>query len=233
MNQLITPRWEWRTFGAAFDQVDAQLSGERRTSREIYVLCDSSNTNVKIRDDVIEVKVLDRVRHGLELWSPSFKAVFPISRDDIRTVFLQWPLPPPPMSELLYTPQQFITEILSWSPNLHVVGITKARRQAVIDRCLVEVSSVSAGGHTVQTAAVEMADPDHALRMIRTLHLDQLENVSYVTFLKRMLHLRPLPDLNAPPEGASHEHPALPLVRAARVADGDAGVGASARPARG
>jgi len=227
VNQIITPRWEWRSFGGVFDAIESLMSGPVRTTHEIYVLCESSETNVKIRDHVIEVKELQRTLHGLELWTPVFKAPFPLGQESIRRVFELWPLPPPSMAGAPYAELEFITEVVSEVSGLHIIGLAKTRRQAIVDGCVIESGAVNVAGRIVQTVAVEMEDPDRVRRMVHELKLDQFENVNYVNFLKHVLHLRMRPTAAAPPEGACHEEDSLPLVRPVGALPGDPVAGAA------
>jgi hypothetical protein len=232
VNEIITPRWEWRSFGGAFDAIETRVSGPSRTSHEVYVLCDSSDTNVKIRDHVIEVKVLQRMHHGLELWSPAFKAPFPLNAPAIRRVFELWPLPAPALRGDPYSELEFVTELAGEVAGLHVIGIAKTRRQSLVDQCQVEIGAISVAGRTVPTVAVEMTDPEHVLRVVRDFHLDHYENLNYVNFLKHVLQLRILPPAIAPPEGASHEETALPLGRTPGALPRDPLAGANPGAAR-
>ena len=76
------PRWEWRTFGEAFGDADerfAALSRERvEESDEIYLLSIASDASVKVRDGLLDVKLLQAVNDdGLEQWKPVLKAGLP------------------------------------------------------------------------------------------------------------------------------------------------------------
>ena len=70
-------RWEWRTEA----DLDAP-AGEVAESDEVYFLSDSSDASVKLRDGRLDVKVLERVEDGLQLWRPVVKAEFPLDADD-------------------------------------------------------------------------------------------------------------------------------------------------------
>jgi exopolyphosphatase / guanosine-5'-triphosphate,3'-diphosphate pyrophosphatase len=70
----ITPRWEWRTFGnehgPAEREILAEAASEAVESDERYLL-GSDRANVKLRDDLVDVKVLREVNaDGLERWGP-------------------------------------------------------------------------------------------------------------------------------------------------------------------
>ena len=67
----IVPRWEWRTFGGGFGPAEerfAALTPERvQESDELYLLAPGGRDNVKVRDELLDVKRLERVDdNGLE-----------------------------------------------------------------------------------------------------------------------------------------------------------------------
>src|SRR6516225_4873957 len=97
----IIPRWGWRTFGDRFRTADAVFAqhepSQVQDSEELYLLAQGAN-NVKIRDDLMDIKVLREVdANGLERWEPIMKASFPLSPEDVRTVMdaLGLPVPDP------------------------------------------------------------------------------------------------------------------------------------------
>jgi exopolyphosphatase/guanosine-5'-triphosphate,3'-diphosphate pyrophosphatase len=78
VTEAIVPRWEWRTFGDGFGAVDRRFDALEpeavRETDEVYVLSRLSDSSVKLRDDVIDVKVLREVSvDGLERWEPVLK----------------------------------------------------------------------------------------------------------------------------------------------------------------
>ena len=73
----IVPRWEWRWFGRRFGPAEARLAaltpGAVQESRETYLLSGTGD-NVKVRDALMDVKVLRETRpDGLEQWTPIMK----------------------------------------------------------------------------------------------------------------------------------------------------------------
>ena len=80
------PRWEWRTVGDLEDADEALAflqEAEPAESDETYVLSMHGDASVKIRDGLLDVKVLRQVNGaGLQLWVPTMKAPFPL--DDGR-----------------------------------------------------------------------------------------------------------------------------------------------------
>ena len=58
----IVPRWEWRTFAASFGEADRRFGelppGQVQESDELYLLSPNSDANVKIRDALMDIKLL-------------------------------------------------------------------------------------------------------------------------------------------------------------------------------
>jgi len=87
-----TPRWEWRTFSTRLADIEAKIGLAvqiaPRQSDEVYLLNSTTPHSAKIRDGVLEVKRLQQVdSSGLELWSPAFKAAFPLSAPVLQSAF--------------------------------------------------------------------------------------------------------------------------------------------------
>ena len=86
----IALRWEWRSFGQHFGGAEERIAkfapSEPKETDEIYFLS-GGGENVKVRDDLMDVKVLRKVNEdGLEQWAPVMKAGFPLSANDVTTV---------------------------------------------------------------------------------------------------------------------------------------------------
>ena len=87
---VIGPRWEWRSFGRGFGDAAARLgrypASAAEESGEVYLIAPGAE-NVKIRDGLIDVKVLRQVTaDGLEQWMPTLKAPFPLGAADTAKV---------------------------------------------------------------------------------------------------------------------------------------------------
>lgn len=152
---VVVPRWEWRTFGDRFPDVEALIAAASpgvRASWETYIVGHGSNVNVKIRDGTIDVKVLKRVDRGLELWSPVLKAPFPIGLDAIVPLFSHWQLPVPTLMHSRYSHDEFLNELVALIPRLRVVGVEKRRRATTVLGCTVELAALMVGGRAMTTA---------------------------------------------------------------------------------
>jgi hypothetical protein len=222
---VVDLRWEWRAFSQPFDVLDRYLPPEPRSSHDVYLLSETSDANVKIRENAIDVKLLDRLEYGLEQWHPVFTASFPLNQRQIRELCRYLRLAPPiAYFAPEYGPLSLVTDLISVSPEARVIGVYKTRRQAQLDDCCIERTTLSVAGHVVHTAAIESTDPAAVLRLVARLQFNQFENVNYVTFLKRMIGIRNCPNTRASAEGAHHDTSSLPP---SRTADGPVRLGST------
>ncbi len=189
--EKIIPRWEWRTFGDQFGDAEKKIRehGEPRirTSEEFYILSRSSNDNTKIRDELMDIKTLLRVNDfGLEQWTPILKEGFPIPINGLAIVYKAWNLPFPDFKRDEYTFEQFIEELVKPNENLVLVNVKKERHGYLIDEAIVEIAEVEANGKHIRTVAVEHADPDLVVKVVKDLGLEKYEIVNYIKALKRL-----------------------------------------------
>src|SRR5215467_7309628 len=89
--EAIVPRWEWRTFAASFGDADRRFRelppGEAQESDELYLLSPNCDANVKIRDQLMDIKALEQVNpDGLEQWRPVMKETFPLPAAEVAKV---------------------------------------------------------------------------------------------------------------------------------------------------
>ena len=88
----IIPRWEWRTFGKEFGAAEAKIKEHECTraieSSEVYILSKKSGENIKVRDTLMDIKILKEINgDALEQWFPIMKATFPIAKGEMEEVF--------------------------------------------------------------------------------------------------------------------------------------------------
>lgn len=189
------PRWEWRTFGDDLDQLDAL--GELRTaspveSEETYLLSMYGDASVKVRDGILDVKVLRRVDGaGLQLWLPTMKAPFPLGPDAVDTAFTALGAPPPTSEGTVLSLVRLLGDLIAPRDDVRVVVTRKSRRRSVVDDCMVELTEMVAEGRTASTVAVESPDPRLVSRTISRLGLDGRTNVCVPRGLKSMLDWGP------------------------------------------
>ncbi|MCY4727342.1 Ppx/GppA family phosphatase [Nocardioides sp. STR2] len=192
---VVVPRWEWRTFGDDLDDVDAL--GPLRTaapvdSDETYVLSMYGDASVKVRDGVLDVKVLQRMSgSGLQLWVPTMKAPFPLDAAAVAGAFTALGAPPPDTRLSEVTREQLLRDLVAPRDDLLVVDTGKRRRRSVLDDCMVELTEMSAAGRTVLTVAVESPDAGLVVRTIGRLGLEGRPNTCVARGLKSLLDWGP------------------------------------------
>lgn len=190
MAKPIVARWEWRTFGAGFEEPEARIrkfeQSNMKESEEVYVLSRNSDENVKVRDDLLDIKQLQEVNgDGLEQWYPVMKAGFPISVEDLKKLFSYFKVSEPLFGRKEYTFSQFLDEIVRPNQNLRLVHVGKKRHIYVINGAIVEIAETDFDGVTLQTICVEHEDPDLVMKTVRQLALEDLPNINYIQAMKK------------------------------------------------
>ena len=187
---VIVPRWEWRTFGSRFgiaeDRFGALTPGAIQESDEIYLL-GGSGDNVKIRADLMDIKVLRETdADGLERWEPVMKAGFPLAKADVGRVFDALHLDTPPLDRDTYTLDQFIAEPAA-AGRLHATNVHKRRVRYTVDGCTSEVTDITADGRPSRTIAIESEDAAAVVRAVGAMGLDGYRNTNYTQGLTDLL----------------------------------------------
>src|SRR5271157_3965005 len=160
----IIPRWEWRTFGESLGEADSKFAAFQSTgvqeSDEIYFLSPAGEQNVKVRDRLMDIKVLEQVNpDGLEQWKPVMKGAFPLPAAEVTNVLNALGVVPPPLARADYTLEQFVTELAEPGQRLRVVKVHKRRARYKIGGCSSEMTEVVADGKKIRTVAIESEDP--------------------------------------------------------------------------
>jgi exopolyphosphatase/guanosine-5'-triphosphate,3'-diphosphate pyrophosphatase len=191
--EAIVPRWEWRTFAASFGDADRRFRqlppGKVQESDELYLLSPNCDANVKIRDQLMDIKALEQVNpDGLEQWRPVMKGEFPLPAAEVATVCAALRVAPlPPRDE--YTLEQIQAELAHPSRGVRAVSVHKRRQRYTVGECLAEMTQLIADGHPTRTVAIEFEDAAIVLAAVWEMGLGRFENVSYPPGLKRLLGL--------------------------------------------
>lgn len=193
--EKIIPRWEWRTFGQSFGEADAKFAAlepkDVQDSQELYVLSSVANENVKVRDQLMDIKTLEEVNSdGLEQWKPVMKAGFPIAIADVSKVFKFLGVAAPTVTRLAYTMEQFVEELVKPEPRLRLVDVHKRRSRYTIDGCMAEMAEVVANGKKIRTVALELEDAAQVIATVRKLGLDRFKNINYPQGLKQLAGMK-------------------------------------------
>ena len=187
----VVPRWEWRTVGdlEGADEALAFLQeAEPAESDETYLLSMYGDASVKVRDGLLDVKVLQQVNGaGLQLWVPTMKAPFPLDDDAVATVLDALGAPPATSGPSASTLEELVEGLIGSRDDLRAVEVHKSRRRAVLDDCMVELTVLTVEGTTTSTAVVEAPDPALVSDTVRRLGLDGRANVPVARGLKSAL----------------------------------------------
>ncbi|MBL8419499.1 MAG: hypothetical protein JNK92_02585 [Dechloromonas sp.] len=191
----ITPRWEWRSFGQRFGEAEGRLAALTPTgvqeSDETYLLSPAGG-NVKIRDALMDIKVLREVNaDGLEQWTPVMKAGFPLPAGAAEKVLEALGLPVPAPLRAGYTLDEFLGQFAAPGGAIRVVKVHKRRTRYTVGGCMAEVSEVVANGKPTRTIAVESTDAEAVIRSVRELGLGGYTNTSYPRALAALVDNAP------------------------------------------
>jgi exopolyphosphatase/guanosine-5'-triphosphate,3'-diphosphate pyrophosphatase len=170
----------------------AALDPERvQESDELYLLAPGERDNVKIRDDLLDVKRLERVDDaGLEQWVPVTKASFPVPAATVESVVRDLGVAVPALERATYTLDELLDEVVRPCADLLPVNVHKTRRRYTVGGCMAELTDVVAGRNATRTIAVESDDPELVLAAVRELGLSSRPNVSFPSGLAALVGSR-------------------------------------------
>ena len=199
------PRFEFRAFGQQFeDKIEKmnQLSTVERIRDiyEVYLMSvGNSKNNVKIRNKMMDIKVLLEKKELLELWEPYLVGNFPMKASLIEAeVFPAFGVEAPQFSREVYTLEQFLDELISPDPDIIAVYTQKKRYAYTINNCICEYAEVMINGALIKTIAIESVDVKDVVDTKTMIGFaEQEENVHYPFAIKRVIGLesRPLDPL--------------------------------------
>ena len=187
----IIPRWEWRTFGDEFGVAEENIKAHECTreieSSEVYILSKKSGENIKIRDTLMDIKVLRNAKNDLEQWFPIMKATFPIGAEEAAEVFKAAGIEVGLNAADTWEYDAFISKMVDTNSDLKAVGVFKKRYGYMIEGATVEIADLTIDGKEIRTTAVEDADPELVTRLVAKLGLNGYENISYIKAMRRMV----------------------------------------------
>ncbi|MCL2527838.1 MAG: hypothetical protein FWE42_05390 [Defluviitaleaceae bacterium] len=188
---MIIPRWEWRTFGqGSFGGPEEKIKSHKeagfKKSEEKYILSKLSGENVKIRNDLIDIKSLQQINGDkLEQWFPAMKESFPISKCKLEVMFHSFfKVNPPVFAQDNYTYDEFLEKVIAPCNDLLVVDVYKERYGYEINQATVEIAETKFNGVPMRTICVEHTDPENVMATVRQLGLYGLENINYINAMK-------------------------------------------------
>jgi exopolyphosphatase / guanosine-5'-triphosphate,3'-diphosphate pyrophosphatase len=191
----VIPRWEWRAFARRFPRAEDRFaetaSAEPEESEELYFLSGGSG-NVKVRDDLMDVKVLRETdAAGLERWEPVMKEGFPLAPASVERLFEALEVPAPSLSRDAYTLDQLVSELVEPIGEVRTVRVHKRRTRYRLSGCAGEIADVAAGGRATRTIAIESEDPSAVIDAVRRFGLEGYVNTSYPKGLRALIDGEP------------------------------------------
>ena len=128
-------------------------------SDELYLLSGMGD-NVKVRDDLMDIKVLKEVNaDGLEQWTPVMKAGFPLPDTEVKKVFEALRREVPDLDARDLHPRPVRRRAGARPPTgFAPVHVHKRRVRYTIGGCISEVSDVTCDGKETRTVAIESED---------------------------------------------------------------------------
>ena len=191
----IVSRWEWRAFGRSFGAAEDALvpitPGRTEEGDEIYILS-GLIANVKVRDDLIDVKVLREVNgDGLERWEPIMKQGFPLATNDVVEVFEALDVPAPELKRTAHTLDGFLNELIGPNDLARVVTVHKRRNRFMVGGCMAELADVVADGRPTRTIAIESENAAAVIAAVRAIGLKDYVNTSYPRGLAALINDEP------------------------------------------
>jgi len=202
MVSSVIPRYEFRIFGnelAKFEKKISELSEKEMTRHmeSVYLLTPwKRKNNVKIRESVMDIKVLEQEYEGLQQWNPFLVGEFPLTAEIIRSVvFPALGIESPVFDRKKYTLDQFISEVVSIDPDLAVAYVLKTRHAYTVGGCITEIAEIKVNGAMIKTICLEAEGPEKVIKAREMIGISTgVENVSYPLAMKRILGIADLPD---------------------------------------
>jgi len=191
----LAARYEFRIWANSLEDPRTRLqllaqSGGTQASKETYLVSSATDKcNMKIRNDLLDIKVLIAVNLGLEQWCPALKTSFPLEASVAASeIFPRLEVEAPHLSAPQFHMDQFLEEVARTVPSIAIVPVCKVRQRFTLGACQAESSSVTINNAVFETIAVESPDPNAALAMVHQLGIDRAANTSYVRQIKRLLN---------------------------------------------
>ncbi len=187
------PRYEFRQFGddlkSIRDRFDALGEGKKHpTRRETYIVTRLNiESNVKLREGKLEVKLLRGRQQLLEQWERTLSAEFPVSVDDIESLVL-----PPLGLDIEIGDRGALTvgalmALVAGQHALATVEVEKERRLYDLGNCEAEFCKLRIGDDKLHTISIETPDAAVAADVLAKAGLSDAANESYAEFLQRRL----------------------------------------------
>jgi len=182
----IIPRWEWRYFTE--DPGDlSKIFGDLepvavQKSREVYLLSEIPDLNIKYRFEQIDIKkLIDTSQEGYEQWKPVFKSDFPLKGPELDKFMglLGIDL----SSDLSFDR----VEELGAQLGLSIIKIDKYRKKYVVEGVKCESGEIQVDSKKLYTIAIEDKDPAKVSSILNRLGVESTKNINYPLALQKLV----------------------------------------------
>ena len=154
-------------------------------SEERYLLGRTTTANVKVRDGLLDVKLLRATEDGLERWEPVVKVGFPVAAAELTRV----------SDALDLTVSSDLPELISLDAMEAIIGragirsvtVRKRRTRFTVEGCAAELTDLEVDGRSARSVAVESVDGRAVLRAVGAAGFGAHVNTSYPKGLAHVL----------------------------------------------
>ncbi len=187
--ESLDSRFEFRVFGDDLQSLrdlfsHGKMIKKESISDEIYLILQiSSNFNIKIRDNTLEIKKLIAKSDFLEQWEPLCKLSFPINMQTYKELFTLLQIKLPIINQNRYTKEQFLSVIQSCH-YIDRIKVHKQRTQYIVDDIIIETADVEIEGINLQTICFESTNKEKLHKLLCELHLSKMQNTNYLEEIK-------------------------------------------------
>jgi len=206
INEQTPPRYEYRTFGHNFSETQRLMEEltqpvpddlKVRVFNEIYIVSKKAdNINVKIRNDLLDVKKQINIQNKLERWDAVKKYEFPISKDLlVNDIFPQLKADIPLLKTDELDLKGFIS-IAKRHKDIMPISVHKKRFAYLVNFTICEFADIIIGNDYLYTVSVESTDPNEVITTVDQLGLKEFENINYIQAIKRLNGLVKKPLVN-------------------------------------
>ena len=167
------PRWEWRTFATSLKVIEDKMAaiGEAvpRTSSEVYFLRLGGPQNVKVRDEILDIKRLREVgANGLDCGSRCSRRHFRKPQRSCHS-FYGMAAAASEAWQRSYTMDQFVSELVASQRAIRVAHVAKSRRSSAFASCIAEFVRLSVDSLRLESFSIEHEQPVCILAALRQL----------------------------------------------------------------
>jgi len=193
---MSNARYEFRAFARDFGLVEDRLRDLAEPSRiieshELYIVTTrSDDSNIKVRDKLLDIKQCLGRHQGLEQWKPVLKQELPLVSDSDADLLADALGLACGAEALLHRSlYDLLTEQVFPRPDLGAARVFKQRFGFLIQDCQCEIVTLAVNGAWLRSCCVEAENPDAVLDLIAKLGLDAYDNTSYARAVRRVLGL--------------------------------------------